>query len=162
MKKYSKITNEIEIDLDKALKFIVEDLNINILNNFRCRLYPEYRSLLNTIAFRKHKLSPSAMALFYTKRGLKYKHDTYLHSLANFNTYSYDLPELKNYLSLFFKESSINKETVFIKSGKLSEIQESVSDLTESQEVELLEMIELRKKSWAWKNKDTVTIIEGC
>ena len=69
--KYNKLNATIEEDLEIVLKFIIHELNIDILINWRSRLYPEYRSLLNIIAFRKHKVSPSEMAKFYKKKRLK-------------------------------------------------------------------------------------------
>ena len=163
MEKYSKITKKAEKDLDKILEFIVNDLDINILINFRSRLYPEYRSLLNTIAFRKHKVSPSSMAQYYRDRGLHYAHDQYLYSLGKFDLYCTSYPELKNYLNLFFKESTPKeKKIVVIDKSDLTEVQKLVSYLTQQQSDELIEMITLRKKSWAWKMKNEYEIIESC
>jgi hypothetical protein len=170
--KYNKITKEIEKELEGVLNFIINDLNINILVNWRSRLYPEYRSLLNIVAFRKHKVSPSEMARFYTKRGLKYSHDKYLHSVGKFDTYAFDLPELKNYLYLFFKDATpMDKEIVVIEKQykylqtkgqiEITPIQQLVSDLTVEETKELSEMIELRKKSWSWKSQDRCEIIES-
>tara|TARA_R110001606_G_scaffold57787_6_gene139113 strand:- start:245 stop:733 length:489 start_codon:yes stop_codon:yes gene_type:complete len=160
--KYNLITEDIEKDLEKALNFIVNDLNINILINFRSRLYPEYRCLLNNIAFRKHKVSPSEMAKFYTNRGLKYSHDKYMKSIGNFDSYAHGLPELKSYLNMFFKESiPINKEVIVIDKANLTPIQKLVSNLTNEQTIELIEMIDLRKKSWNWKMKNNYEIIES-
>ena len=160
--KYNKISNEIENDLEEVLNFIVNDLNIDILINWRSRLYPEYRSLLNIIAFRKHKVSPSEMARFYTKRGLKYSHDKYLHSIGKFDSYTHSLPELKNYLNMFFKESTpMDKEIIVIDKSELTPIQRLVSNLTIEENIELTEMIELRKKSWLWKSKNNYEIINS-
>jgi len=163
MEKYSKITKKVEKDLDKILEFIVNDLRIDIMINFRSRLYPEYRCLFNTIAFRKHKVSPSSMAQYYRNRGLHYSHDKYLHSLGKFESYCYSYPELKNYLNLFFKESTPKeKKIVVIDKSDLTEVQKLVSDLTQQQSDELIEMITLRKKSWDWKMKNNYEIIESC
>ena len=160
--KYNKITDKIEKDLQKALDFIIKDLDIDILVNYRSRLYPEYRSLLNIIAFRKHKVSPSEMARFYTTRGLKYSHDKYLHSIGKFDSYAHGLPELKHYLNMFFKESTpIDKEIVVIDKTDLTPIQKLVSDLSIEEDKELFEMIQLRKNSWGWKMKNNYEIIES-
>tara|TARA_R110000796_G_scaffold53770_2_gene126095 strand:+ start:135 stop:623 length:489 start_codon:yes stop_codon:yes gene_type:complete len=160
--KYNKINKEIEKDLDGVLDFIVNNLNINILINFRSRLYPEYRCLLNNIAFRKHKVSPSEMAKFYNKRGLRYSHDKYMKSIGKFDSYAYDFPELKHYLNMFFKESTpIDKEVVVIDKTDLTPIQKLVSDLTIEESRELSEMIELRKKSWLWKSKNNYEVINS-
>ena len=159
---YNKINKEIEKDLDGVLDFIVNDLKIDILIKTRNRLYPEYRSLLNTVAFRKHKASPTDMAKYYNNRGLKYSHDKFIHSIGKFETYAYSLPELRNYLNMFFKESTpINKEVVVIDKTDLTPIQKLVSDLTIEESRELSEMIVLRKKSWLWKMKNDYEIIES-
>ena len=160
--KYNKINKEIEKDLEEVLNFIVNDLNIDILVNWRSRLYPEYRSLLNIIAFRKHKVSPSEMARFYTSRGLKYSHDKYLHSIGKFDSYTHSLPELKHYLNMFFKESTpMDKEIIVIDKSELTPIQRLVSNLTIEENRELTEMIELRKKSWKWKSKNNYEVINS-
>ena len=157
--KYNTLNATIEEDLEIVLNFIIHELNINILNKWRSRLYPEYRSLLNIIAFRKHKLSPSEMPKFYKKKGLKYSHSRYLHSIGKFETYCSYLPELKNYLYMFFKDSTPqNKEVIVINKSELTPIQEMVSGLNSKENDELIELINLKKKSWLWKNKDKVKI----
>tara|TARA_R110000822_G_scaffold71692_1_gene172665 strand:- start:169 stop:657 length:489 start_codon:yes stop_codon:yes gene_type:complete len=160
--KYNKINKGIENELQEVLNFIVHDLRVNILTDWRDRMYPEYRSLLNTIAFRKHKLSPSEMAKFYKNRGLKYTTYSYMHSVRRFDDYSFNLPELKYYLNMFFKESTpADKKIVIIDKSALTPIQRLVSDLTSKENTELTEMIELRKKSWKWKSKNNYEVINS-
>ena len=158
--KYNRMTPEIKKDLDNAFKFVIEDIGINVFNNFRNRLYPEYRSLLNTYAFRKHVLGPVAMSRYYIDNGLKMSHDKVKHSISKFDTYCYSLPELKNYLYKLFPESNKdfckNKEvkTMVIDKRDLTPIQLLVNDLTEEQEKDLIELITIRKKSWEWKTQN--------
>lgn len=283
MKKYNKLTPEIEKDLRQIVLFITKKLKIDLFNNYRSDLFPKYRSLLNVISLRKHNLSCNEMAKFYAKNGSNIKHTNISLSTAKFHLYTKDYPELLHYFYIFFPEanpenekglkfvytipkekkkktiitkskhkeindtynyfknelgvdvvvnnsksslpkyrsvfnyilhektgvmiqdivrfyqskgwdkmnnstisSSIEKldtylETtpelnkildIFINPNKdvkeeikptnyihgLSDIQKLVSNLTEDQEKELIELITLRKKSWLWKNKDNVKI----
>lgn len=155
---YNAMTKEVEKELNMIMDFIINDLNINILDKCRNRLYPEYRSLFNTIAMRKYKIKPTQLARFFTKRGLKYSHDKVLHSFSKFEEYSANLPELKTYFGMFFKEAIKNKETVFIRKNKLTPLQELTSNLTPEQEAEIYEMVNLRIKSWSWKSRDKITV----
>lgn len=164
-KRYRKITPEIKEDLDKVSDFIINDIGINVFKNFRNKLYPEYRSLLNSYALRKHILSPSCLARYYVENGLKMSHDKIFYSISKFDNYCVDLPELKNYLHNLFPESNkdlgTKVKTLVIDKRELTPIQKLVSDLKLHEEQELIELITLRKKSWEWKNKDTVKIYTG-
>lgn len=159
---YSKITPKIKKDLDKISDFIINELRLNIFSLSRNKLYPEYRSLFNSIVFRKYKISPSDVSRYYEEKGLKYAHDKYLYSIGKFEQYCTTYPELKSYLNLFFKET-INDESniVYLRKNDLTPIQKLVTDLTDAQEKELIELITLRKKSWEWKSKDTLKLYTG-
>ena len=159
--KYNKITPEIEKDLDEIADFIVNELKINIFIKCRNRLYPEYRSLFNNIATRKHKISPISISSYYKKRGFSSNYSSVHHSLGKLDGYCRELPELRTYLNMFFKDVEIEKEIIYLENKNLTPIQNLVSELTEEQEKELIEMITLRKKSWAWKTKDNYEIIES-
>lgn len=161
--KYKKLNSKIEKDLQYILDYVVNEIGINVTVKCRNRLYPEYRSLINTIAFRKYILSPSEMCRFWAKNGLKIKHDNILYSVSKFDVYSSGLPELNYYLNKFFPEATEVKEkkVELIDNKNLSELQNLVAKIPKYRQDEIKELVELRIKSWSWKSKDNVKVYEG-
>jgi len=153
-------------NLDRVYNYLLHEKNIDISINRRVTDIVEYRSLFNTICNKKYKVGSSMIARYYQSKGKSMTHASVIHSIDKFKTYKEyvpDLTEIYNELNmLYFTKKFNNVEVKYVHTKKLTKVQKSVSDLTEDQQIELLEMIELRKKSWAWKNKDRITIIEGC
>ena len=161
--KYKKITPEIEKELQKIYDYIVNDIGIDVSVKWRNRLYPEYRSLLNAIAFRKYIISPTEMARFWGRNGLNIKHDNVIFSTSKFEGYALDLPELKYYFYKFFPEAKEerDKEIELIDSKNLTELQNLVAKIPKDKEHEIKNLIDLRIKSWQWKSKDTLKVYSG-
>jgi hypothetical protein len=145
----------------KQLEILYQKLktahDVDVSTPRRNNLLIEYRSLFNTICKRTYKVGPTDIARFYNSKGLKMTSPSVINSLSKFKIYANDMPEL---LDIFFDLSPSAKkyrdyqiDRKYIYNTSLTPIQELVSDLTFNQEQELIEMITLRKKSWAWKSK---------
>jgi hypothetical protein len=156
-----------KIDKVEALyKLFKEELDIDIINRSRHIELIEHRSLFNTILRRKYKISLSCIAGYYRSKGWdKMTHATVLHSTNKFKKYAKKEPDL---LDTYFelhpaakRKRDYDIHTKYIYKQSLKPIQKLVSDLTEEQEKELIELITLRKKSWLWKSKDKITVYEG-
>jgi len=161
-----QLTENQKTNLDEIYNYLLNKKHIDIATESSETIFVEYRSLFNKICFKKYNIGTTLIARYYNSLGKTMKHSVVWHSIQNFKIYSKSVPEiLDTYFELHpsarnRKNSGI--ELKYIYNTKLTKIQKSVSNLTEDQQIELLEMIELRKKSWAWKNKDRITIIEGC
>jgi hypothetical protein len=136
---------------------IKKDFEIDISVNRRNELLPEYRSLFNSICYRTYKVGHTDISRFYQSKGKHMSSSNIINSLAKFKIYAKDMPELLDIFFLFSpsikKHRDYNMSRKYIYKTKLNEIQELVSNITFEQEKELIEMITLRKKSWAWKSK---------
>ena len=151
--------------IEKLFKYFTEVLDVDLLDKTQTRNLFEYRSLFNTLLTNKYKLRLCNIVHFYEYKNCYFNHASIIHSLKKFDYYCIDSPELKE---LYFdlhdyerKKEDIKQTIINIDKRNLTPIQKLVGNLTPSQEAELIELIELRKKSWEWKNKDTTKTYIG-
>jgi hypothetical protein len=143
-------------------QLFLEKYNFDILDQSRDGLFPAYRSLFNNILTIKFKLNKSSIAFYYISQGWdKKNHNTIANSLYRFDRYKTKYKEIDSIFYEFFpyllKEKEYEKLLKY-KFENQNALQKAVSDIPKDRQLELLEMINLRKNSWNWKSKDTVKV----
>lgn len=146
-------------------EYILKNYNIDVISRTREGLYPAYRTLFNTILFRKYKFTKSQIAYYYRAVGWESKsHATVLCSLGNFKRYKEEYPEIyKAFIELYppAKQAKKKREFLKYKLENQNDLQKIVSTIPKEKHQEIIELINLRVKSWEWKNKDNVKIYTG-
>lgn len=160
----------------KLIKELVEEItNIDLTTKKRYRNIVQYRF----VAFKLSK-ELTFDSLSYIGKLYGKDHATVLHGINKFKSLEnqYDFKDAKKLydrcydilvpIPKKFKEKtfSIKKpekeyQKIIINKKELTPIQKLVENLTPSQEEELTELITLRKKSWEWKNKDSLKLYTG-
>ena len=147
---------------DKLKELFLDKYDFDVLDKSRDGMFPAYRSLFNTILTKKFKLNKSSIALYYRIKGWKQKdHSTIVNSLYRFKIYKEKYKEIDCIFYEFFPYLLQQKEKDLFLKYKVENqnaLQKAVSDIPKERELELLEMINLRKKSWNWKSKDSVKV----
>ena len=102
-------------------------------------------------------------------------HATVLHNVNLFDTLKED-KKFQKYFDIYdhcfdyfmeVSDSEVTPRKVVRKSDKvnlklkLNAAQELLTDIPKDKMKELVELITLKKKSWAWKSKDTLTVYQG-
>ena len=158
----NRLTDEKIIEADKLKKLFLDKYSFDVLDKTRDGIHPAYRALFNTILFRKLKLNKSAITKYYNINGWTQKsHATIINSLRQFQTHRKTYVEIDCIFYEFFPEILKKKEKELFLKYKIENqnaLQKAVSDIPKHRELELLEMINLRKNSWNWKSKDTVKV----
>ena len=147
---------------DKLKELFLDKYNFDILNQSRDGSFPAYRSLFNNILTIKFKLNKNSIAFYYRSQGWEKKnHNTIANSLYRFKIYKKKYKEIDSIFYEFFPYLLKQKEYEELLKYKVENqnaLHKAVSDIPKERELELLEMINLRKNSWNWKSKDSVKI----
>ena len=158
-----KQLNEYQIkQADKLKQLFLDKYNFDILDKSRDGIFPAYRSLFNTILTKKFKLKKTSIADYYILKGWENKnHATIINSLYRFKIYKEKYKEIESIFYELVPHLLKEKEKELFLKYKVenqNELQKAVSDVPKERQRELLEMINLRKKSWNWKSKDSVKV----
>jgi hypothetical protein len=138
----------------KVLKEFIEVTNFDITDNSRKEPAPAFRSLLYTLLQQKCGLNDRNMSDFLKSKGLRKDRSSIFCSRTNFKDYLRNFKEIQKYYNHFYKP------TVEVPTDDLARLINSIED--KDNRLEILELVELRVKSWAWKSKDKCLIVEGC
>lgn len=175
-KKASTISNKI-IDISQ----------INIFQNTRDQSHVELRALLSFILRNKLKMRWIDIASFFESKGKNMKHSTVIYLVNTYPNYKLNNDNLAEIESCF----SFEKNTQLKDIDKIYKLQKTISKLKDEKHVlsnnvkflenkikmdpvldlffdiprdkfnDVIERLNLFKKSWAWKNNDKCHIIEG-
>lgn len=154
---------------NEFLKDIISDLkereNVDILKKSRKIEMVSYRCMFYKICNNKYKMTPTEISKFIMDLGLKMDRSAIYTNLKNFNKYTKRNKHMHD-LYLYYhpaaaKKRNRNMTVKYVYRQNLNKAQEACLGLTKSQEDEILEMIELRKKSWQWKSKDKLTVYQS-
>ena len=150
-------------EVEKLFNYFKSQLNLDLLAKNKTQVLVKYRSLFNTLVVKKLKISQCHLIKFYKEKDRKFTSSDIAHSLRMFEDYKKSYPEVRElYIELYpSKENNKQKPTINVFDRPLTPIQKLVDNLTELQEIELMDLIKLRQKSWEWKSKDKITIYEG-
>eukprot|EP00919_Chromeraceae_sp_WS-2016_P071024 GHVR01168268.1.p1 GENE.GHVR01168268.1~~GHVR01168268.1.p1 ORF type:complete len:165 (+),score=17.71 GHVR01168268.1:273-767(+) len=160
MNRLSKKDKNIFLELSNYFK---KEFNIDVMSRTRGELMPNYRSLFNMILLRRYKMGCYKIASLYRFYGWESKHHaTILNSFSKFKKYKNKTPEISNHFYELYPKAKQDKERYeYLKAlaeQNSTPIQKAVTNLKDNEANELLEMINLRKKSWEWKNKDKTKV----
>jgi len=137
----------------------------NIFENTRERLIVEHRQLFHTILRIKYKKSLQSIADFMTFKGRRTDHATIINSVKRTlgtNYYNSDnIAEIYDYYFEDKREERIAKMSLKFKSKSLTKLQDLIRDIPKEREQEIYELVLMRIKSWSWKSKDKIKVIEG-
>ena len=144
---------------------------VNIFEPSRRPHYVQYRTLFYKILMDKNKMQDNEVAHFFKLNGLERERSGICIAVSKiklvyrdnyplrdvYDTYFDDLEEYRNTLE------KTNLEKFRVKdereSDELSRLVDSVEE--PFRRAELLEMVNLKIKSWSWKTNDTMTVYEG-
>ena len=169
-------------DIKKIGDSVKEVSGLDIFDNTRRRDYVEMRALVCYILRKKLRIGLTNIALYFQSEGKTMHHATVIHLVNQYPMYKRYNPRLAeiedsfeelNNLE-FNQESYIRNKYLSYNYDKLQEkynklkdniktnpILEAIQDIPEDKIDEIIERINIIKKSWNWKSKDKCEVIEA-
>ena len=155
-----------EVHLREFNKFNVP----NIFKKSREVGFIEYRQLFQTILKNKLKLSYRSICEFTEHKGYPVTHASVINNVkrtTETNYYAY--PYIANIYDYYFNDKSKQREDKEqdkryyqrINYGKNDKLWELVRNIPEDKEQEVIDLVNLRIKSWDWKTKDNCRVYNG-
>lgn len=161
MNKKTKTTNSLKKEINELFNFISNYLDVDLLEKTRKTEVVEARSLFNYILNKKYRVKVCNIVRFYKSKNRKIDHVTIIHSINKFKIYKDTSVFIEELYENIVGLSNVRKKIINLENIELTGIQKMVSNLPKHQETELMEVINLKKKSWEWKNKDNLKIYQG-
>lgn len=169
-------------DIKKIGDSVKEASGLNIFDNTRIREYVEMRALVCYVLRKKLRIGLTNIALYFQSEGKTMHHATVIHLVNQYPMYKRYNPRLAeiedsfeelNNLE-FNQESYIRNKYLSYNYDKLQEkynklknniktnpILEVLQEIPEDKIDEVIERINIMKKSWDWKSKDECKVIEA-
>lgn len=169
-------------DIKKIGDSVKEASGLNIFDNTRIREYVEMRALVCYVLRKKLRIGLTNIALYFQSEGKTMHHATVIHLVNQYPIYKRYNPRLAeiedNFEELnnleFNQESYIRNKYLSYNYDKLQEkynnlknniktnpILEVLQDIPEDKIDEVIERINIMKKSWDWKSKDKCEVIQA-
>ena len=169
-------------DIKKIGDSVKEVSGLNIFDNTRRRDYVEMRALVCYVLRKKLRIGLTNIALYFQSEGKTMHHATVIHLVKMYPMYKRynsrlasieDSFEQLNNLE-FNQDSYIRNQYLSYNYDKLQEkyknlkdniktnhILDVLQDIPEDKIDEVIERINILKKSWDWKSKDKCEVIEA-
>lgn len=169
-------------DIKKIGDSVKEASGLNIFDNTRIREYVEMRALVCYVLRKKLRIGLTNIALYFQSEGKTMHHATVIHLVNQYPMYKRYNPRLAeiedsfeelNNLE-FNQESYIRNKYLSYNYDKLQEkynklknniktnpILEVLQEIPEDKIDEVIERINIMKKSWDWKSKDKCEVIQA-
>jgi hypothetical protein len=169
-------------DIKKIGDSVKEASGLNIFDNTRRRDYVEMRALVCYVLRKKLRIGLTNIALYFQSEGKTMHHATVIHLVNQYPIYKRYNPRLAeiedsfeqlNNLE-FNQDSYIRNQYLSYNYDKLQEkyknlkdniktnpILDVLQDIPEDKIDEVIERINILKKSWDWKSKDECKVIEA-
>ena len=169
-------------DIKKIGDSVKEVSGLNIFDNTRRRDYVEMRALVCYVLRKKLRIGLTNIALYFQSEGKTMHHATVIHLVKMYPMYKRynsrlasieDSFEQLNNLE-FNQDSYIRNQYLSYNYDKLQEkyknlkdniktnpILDVLQDIPEDKIDEVIERINILKKSWDWKSKDECKVIEA-
>ena len=169
-------------DIKKIGDSVKEVSGLNIFDNTRRRDYVEMRALVCYVLRKKLRIGLTNIALYFQSEGKTMHHATVIHLVNQYPMYKRynsrlasieDSFEQLNNLE-FNQDSYIRNQYLSYNYDKLQEkyknlkdniktnpILDVLQDIPEDKIDEVIERINILKKSWDWKSKDKCEVIEA-
>lgn len=169
-------------DIKKIGDSVKEASGLNIFDNTRIREYVEMRALVCYVLRKKLRIGLSNIALYFQSEGKTMHHATVIHLVNQYpiyKRYNSRLAEIEDSFDIatdveFNKDSYIRNQYLSYNYDKLQEkynklknniktnsILDVLQDIPEDKIDEVIERINILKKSWDWKSKDECKVIEA-
>lgn len=169
-------------DIKKIGDSVKEASGLNIFDNTRIREYVEMRALVCYILRKKLRIGLTNIALYFQSEGKTMHHATVIHLVNQYpmyKRYNSRLAEIEDSFEElnnleFNQESYIRNKYLSYNYDKLQEkynklknniktnpILDVLQEIPEDKIDEVIERINIMKKSWDWKSKDECKVIES-
>ena len=169
-------------DIKKIGDSVKEVSGLNIFDNTRRRDYVEMRALVCYVLRKKLRIGLTNIALYFQSEGKTMHHATVIHLVNQYpmyKRYNSRLAEIEDSFeelnSLEFNQDSyIRNQYLTYKYDELRQkhkdlkdniktnpILEVLQDIPEDKIDEVIERINIMKKSWDWKSKDKCEVIQA-
>ena len=169
-------------DIKKIGDSVKEASGLNIFDNTRIREYVEMRALVCYILRKKLRIGLTNIALYFQSEGKTMHHATVIHLVNQYpmyKRYNSRLAEIEDSFEElnnleFNQESYIRNKYLSYNYDKLQEkynklknniktnpILDVLQEIPEDKIDEVIERINIMKKSWYWKSKDECKVIES-
>ena len=169
-------------DIKKIGDSVKEVSGLNIFDNTRRRDYVEMRALVCYVLRKKLRIGLTNIALYFQSEGKTMHHATVIHLVNQYPMYKrynsrledieYSFEELNSlefnqdsYIRnqyLTYKYDELKQKHKDLKENiKTNPILEVLQDIPEDKIDEVIERINIMKKSWDWKSKDKCEVIQA-
>ena len=163
----------------KVANAVIDLTGLDVFKETRVREYVEARALLSTMLHDDLRMGWTRIAEFYEENGKKMNHATVIHAVKNYPIYKQHNKKLENLEGCFNFSKEISEENVnttlnlqnsyenlqyqYVKlEQKLKSPMISLMyDIPEDKWSEVIERIDILKKSWEWKNRDNCLVVES-
>ena len=167
---------EYKINPHKVGGEICKITGVDIFKNTRKREYVELRALVCYTLREDLNFGFQKIADYFKSRGKKMDHSSVIHMIKMYPIYKMHNKYLEKLEGSFNFDKSIQKNKKFtikqqyqnleyryekLKKELDSPMIKTMHNIPEDKWSEVLERIDMLKKSWAWKSKDKVQIIES-
>ena len=171
--------SENKVTPEKVAKSVIDLTGLDVFKETRVKEYVEARALLNTMLHDDLGMGWSRIAEFYEDNGKKMDHATVIHSFKNYPIYrqhnnklqklegcfnfSYEIFEdhINTTLNLQNNYENLQYKYLKLQNHLKSPMIKIMHDIPKDRWNEVLERIDLLKRSWEWKNKDNCLVIES-
>jgi hypothetical protein len=169
-------------DIKKIGDSVKEVSGLNIFDNTRRRDYVEMRALVCYVLRKKLRIGLTNIALYFQSEGKTMHHATVIHLVNQYpmyKRYNSRLAEIEDSFEeinnlefnqdsyirnqyLTYKYDELRQKHKDLKDNiKTNPILEVLQDIPEDKIDEVIERINIMKKSWDWKSKDKCKVIES-
>ena len=171
--------SENKITTEKVANAVIDLTGLDVFKETKVREYVEARALLNTMLHYDLKMGWTRIAEFYQDNGKKMDHATVMHSVKKYPIYKKYNKKLEilegcfNFSKEIFEENintTLNLQNSYenlqyqylkLQNHLKSPMIKIMHDIPKDRWNEVLERIDLLKRSWEWKNKDNCLVIES-
>tara|TARA_B110000211_G_scaffold73091_1_gene84919 strand:+ start:220 stop:756 length:537 start_codon:yes stop_codon:yes gene_type:complete len=163
----------------KVANAVIDLTGLDVFKDTRQREYVETRALLSTMLHDDLGMGWSRIAEFFQANGKRMNHATVIHAVKNYPIYKQHNKKLQKLEGCFNFSKEISEENVNTTLNlqnsyenlqyqyvKLEEKLKSpmislMYDIPEDKWSEVIERIDILKKSWEWKNRDNCLVVES-
>ena len=154
---------------EETLSDFISKCSVNVLDTSRKAEVAMYRALFISVLQRFNQMTQEEIQHFFKTKGLRRNRSTFSNALSKLTTYRRSDKNFKELHDYYFdkKVEDVKKikgrpNKAWLEERRLEreldmytlKIRRLVKDANEEQKSELLELINLRVKSWKWKAKD--------
>lgn len=156
----------------------VEITGIDLNDSSRHEEKAYFRALLYVIFKDINGMNDRMISEWFADMGIVKNRSSIFHALKKTDVYYNNFVKFRNVYDLFFDDKRKHREIIDAKKseririinerieknkafGERNELHDLIDTIPEDKRKEMYEMINLRIKSWEWKNKDKCEIIES-